>query len=360
MKCFGICANRVLLTVFVTVIMTSVGGVKPVSASPQESQIKKQITDDITRQISRAVRAQVKKAARKSGVESAKTDQTLRKSVIVGTDNDFFSDIAIGVWGNPSYTNTDISAVDTETDTDTFVGIIGGDALFGSKLLAGVALSGATASSETEFPLVGGTFTDSDTDVDTVAVSPYLAFIITPNFTIDGSLSFLFLETDTKSVTRGTGAVLLDSTQDSEVRSASVNISYFDNIDKMEIAGVVGWSRSITETDETTPTVGAVIDSSGSDRTLMTVGAEVGYPVAPFFTYIGGTWEHSFNDPTSTGTIGGPSAGEINFDHSFFGLYFGIDYTPTDQITGTLEFNTVFDRADTDIYGVMLNVRYDF
>ena len=242
------------------------------------------------------------------------------------------------LWGKAVYSQTGDDDQPVGFDSDTFIGILGGDRRVG-RFTAGV--SGSYAHNEFDSSVAGFSL---DANSDSLTVSPYGVVEFNQYFSMDAIVGASFSETDVSST--GTIAGMgLGFSGDSSSRSVFTVLEGIGKLerDKLKLKVKAGHRFNFTTTD-----VDGGSDTDTRSYTLF-AGGEVGYMIGKVTPYVAGQYE--FVDPED-------DMGE--FDNDFLYLTGGADVQFTDRISAGVSVSAEVVNSDTDNFSAKGGFRVKF
>ncbi|MDY0884448.1 autotransporter outer membrane beta-barrel domain-containing protein [Dongia soli] len=238
------------------------------TAARADNEVEKKIREEVSRRVSDAVSNRI--SDRLSGTPS-------------GTDT-----LENSAWITASYTSltSDNSGLIEEAgakfQSDVVNTTFGADHRFGDSFFLG--LSGSYTHASTDTDLIGFSDFKSEADNDSYTISPYAAYVITPNFFMSGLFSYTY--SDAESETKFLG-IKDTASNNSQTFGTEIAANGVYDWDKWLFTGKAAWRFNYTE----------LLDNEGGGdddvhANSAVLNAEVGYRFDRFLPYFQVQYEH--------------------------------------------------------------------
>lgn len=238
------------------------------SAARADNEVEKKIREEVSRRVSDAVSNRI--SDRLSGTPSG-TDTLENSAWLTASYNSLTSD-------NSGLIEKSGAKFQSDVVNTTF----GLDHRFGDSFFLG--LSGSYTHADTDVKLIGGGDFKAEGDNDSYTISPYAAYVITPNLFLSGLFSYTYSDAETETKVLG----LKDSTDaNTETFGTELAANGVYDWNNWLFKGKAGWRFNYTE----------LLDNQGGGdddvhANSAIVNAEVGYRFDRFVPYFQVQYEH--------------------------------------------------------------------
>ncbi len=253
----------------------------------------------------------------------------------------------ISLWTNASYSTLENDHAPTAYDGDVTAVSIGGDMRLSDQLMLGLSLGYDVTDMETDA-------NSGNSDTDGFSISPYIAYAITPEHSIDVMLGYARSRTDQVRFQTGTR---ITGDSDTTRRFISANYNYSRWVGLWNLGANAGyvWSRSkretFTESDNTVNRGTTTIN--GQFR----LGVKAAYWLDGIMPYASLTYEE---DIIYARTEVGAGQEQFANDANGFSIALGANIFGDGPLSGGFQVSTVRSRKDVESHTVSANLRYSF
>lgn len=253
----------------------------------------------------------------------------------------------LGAWAQGTYVNIDKDEAALQMSGDVYNLVGGVDYKFNPRGVAGVAIGYEQVDIKTKFN--SGTYEGKG-----YTVAPYVGYALTPNWSVDASVGYTWLEYD---VSRTNDAV--KGSFDATRWFAAGNVTGTYLVNRWLLSPKAGVMYMTEEQDayNETGTSTARVDSTTIKSGRASASLKFGYLFDSFLPYgkVGGEWDFKTGDSVLK------SNGQMsNVDDGGMTLAVGVDIFKG-PISGTLEaaYNSLL-RDDLDVWQGTARIRYEF
>lgn len=272
----------------------------------------------------------------------------------LGSISDYGSGLSAGgvdgklsLWANGSYSDVENDHAPTAYDGDVVTGFVGADFRVSDEWILGLSLGYDSSDIDT-------TANSGNSETDGYTVAPYVAYVITPNHSIDAMAGYAWSSTDQTRLAAG-ATVTGDSDSERMFGSVNYNISYWKGL--WNLGGKVGYVWSRTERDAFTESNGTANAESVNALGQLRVGAKVAYWLDGYMPFASVTYEEDL--VFSRLAVG---AGQVQPDNDPNGINIqaGLNIFGDGAWSGGLLGSTTALRSQVDNITVSGNIRYAF
>lgn len=237
-------------------------------------------------------------------------------------------------------------------DADSYGFTVGADTLISSRFLAGLALGYENNDISTAYN--GG-----DNESSGFTLSPYAAYLINDNFSVDVAAGYSSLDYDTDRIDNSNGSTIRGSF-DSKRWFVASNLNASFNHQNWFFSGRVGYMHMEERQDAYSESAAPTTRSMRERRITLSqfiTGIDVAYSVNSFEPYITASYVHDIS--RDEGEDAGGLPGNVNVtrdddDEVQYGL--GVRYFGND-VSGTFEWSKTVGRANFNSNVWMLTLR---
>ena len=235
--------------------------------------------------------------------------------------------LRFGVWANGGFTRVDNDFRATDFDGNIIIGLAGADYWITEDILIGGFGGVEVTDVDTEFNL-------GELDSDGFTVGLYGAFLFAENFSLEAQFGTTFTDTD---MDRNEGLV----TGETEALRlfGSLGVTGNFEIHNFLFSPTVRHLLATEEVDSFTESDGTRVGTQHVDLGVLQFGGRAAYGFEKFEPYVSALVE--IETLTTKPLPGGPSNDRGDLDFSA-----GVDFYPTDMISGGIDLNHKFDRRD--------------
>lgn len=247
-----------------------------------------------------------------------------------------------GLWGNASYTETDIDSVIADSESDFMLVMVGVDYKPTANTVVGVALGYEDSDSDTYF-------NRGEKENDGFTLAPYFAYLINENISISLSGGYSWVSYDQFRTDADNNKVSSDLDSNRWFVSSAVNI--YKNYGALNLNIYVGYTISEESMDSFTESDGTRVDSEDINLNTLNVGMETSYFLGAWEPYVrlGYSYDTEYD-----------AFSEEDYDKDYIRAGLGARISFSQNLTGDLLFSTTIDHEDQSEESYMFNIRYEF
>lgn len=251
-----------------------------------------------------------------------------------------------GVWAQGMFADVDKTEQDLKMHGTVFNVTVGADHRFDDRFMVGVAVGYENVDFTTAFN--GGTYKDQGE-----TVSPYLAYTLSKNWTVDVSGSYAWL---TYNGSRSVDGVVSSSYSGDRV-GASANLTGNFAAGNWRFQSKTGVFYSFEHQNSYTDSALEAVDTNSFALGRFSAGGKIGYDVHGVMPYVKGLAEWDFRTPASVLKLNGEQS-EVDHGGGVLGL--GVEVNRR-AFSGSLEvdYNSL-GRQDLDVWALIGRVRWEF
>ena len=192
------------------------------------------------------------------------------------------------------------------------------------------------------------TFNGGNIDTDGFTVVAYAGSLITDSLSVDASFGHSLLDTDQFRTAAGTR---ITSSVDGDRTFAAANLNYNHQVNDWLLTGIGGVLWAQDKQDAFTESDGTAVGSSRFTLGRVKIGGELARTFGAFEPFVGATFSHAFNQTDIAGSSN---------DRSDVLLGAGARYFGSQDVSGSLELNTLLGRDDVEEHSVNFLLRANF
>ena len=253
----------------------------------------------------------------------------------------------IGAWAGYSFTDSSNDFTTTAFSSDRHTAILGLDTMPSDNLLLGLSVSLERAKTKTRF-------NSGEQNATAISVTPYAGYLLSDWLTLDAALGFGSVSTDQF---RTLGATRISSDLHSTRIYGSLNATGTWAFDRLLASSRVGFLYATQDDDRFLESNGAAVADSRAKVGRLLLGGELAYSLAAWEPYVSGTFEHDFTSSKAAATAGVAQPKNDDTDLLFA---VGLRYYGKNDLSGSLEYNTILGRRNLEEDNFSANVRWKF
>ena len=254
----------------------------------------------------------------------------------------------ISVWANVGHTLVKNDFFNTEFFGTIVTGVGGADYWVTDRILVG----GFGTVENTD---VDTKFNDGEMDGDGFTAGIYVAYLLGDRFSVEGQFGYTFTDTHTERTSIITGAEVSGST-DSHRLFGSIAFTGDFQIDNFLLSPTVRHILAQEKADPFTESDGTPVGKENVDLGLLQVGGRASYLFEKFEPFVSLSIEVETLS-TDTKVAGGAKPRD---DIASGVLRAGVDFYPTDFISGGLELSHNIERENLDESTLSANLSFSF
>ena len=253
----------------------------------------------------------------------------------------------VGAWFGYSYTDTENDFSTTAFTSTRHSALFGLDAMPTDDLLLGVSVG-------IERVDVNTRFNSGEQDLTAITVSPYLGLLINDWLTLDATVGIGDVNNDQF---RLQGTTRINSEVDSIRWFANTNLAATYSSDALHLTGLAGLLWVTQRDDDFFESNGQFTQDAHYNVGRALLGGEIAYSIGAWEPYASGLFEYDFTSTSQQYAAGVVAPRNDQTDVLFSA---GLRYFGNNDISGALEYNTLFGRRDLDEYSINASIRWDF
>ena len=253
----------------------------------------------------------------------------------------------VGAWVGYSYTDTENDFSTTAFTSTRHSVLFGLDTMPSDDLLLGVSVGIERVDVDTRF-------NSGEQDLSAITVAPYLGLLINDWLTLDATVGIGNVNNDQF---RLQGATRIDSEVDSIRWFANTNLAATYTSDALHLTGLAGLLWVTQRDDDFFESNGQFTQDSHYNVGRALLGGEIAYSIGAWEPYASGLFEYDF---TSTSQQYAAGVVAPQNDQTDVLVSAGLRYFGNNNISGALEYNTLFGRQDLDEYSINASIRWEF
>ena len=256
-----------------------------------------------------------------------------------------------GIWGTVQYSEFEDDFFATAFDGERVTVIGGVDVSPWNNVVFGVALAYEDADTDT-------TFNGGESEIDGITVLPYMGALL-PDFglnfdlTFDMGIGYGSLEIDQFRTVAGTR---ITSKVDVDRHFVISHLNGFKEFGNFLVSGRVGVIIARDDHEGFTESDGTVVADRQFDLGQFRIGGDVAYSWGSFEPFVSALYEYDYNHEDLV--VVGPLQAPNDSDDVALGL--GLRWYGDNNLTASLEYNTIIGREDFDSDSIQFFLRADF
>jgi hypothetical protein len=252
-----------------------------------------------------------------------------------------------GAWGSYAYSDFENDFAATAFDGNRHNVLAGADFSPWERTVFGVAFGYENSDIDTGF-------NRGNMDSEGFSFAPYFGALLTDTWSLDFNFGYTTIDIDQY---RTAGATRVTSSPDAHRWFGTFNVNGLTTYGNWILGAKIGTMYAQQRVDDFTESDGTRVAELKSEVGQWNVGGNVAYSWGSFEPFASLVYENDFNSTEITVAGGGPQPANDE-DDFLFGL--GVRYYSRNGITGNIEWNKRFDRADFDEDTISATIRADF